>query len=77
MIIDPKENRITGADEEHLGLDEIVAAQVDFHMERMDDNHMWFALYDDARHTMRHVHLYAKDNRLIATVMEEEFLEPH
>jgi len=67
------QDRITGTDAEHFGLDEIVAKNVSvFHMERMDDDHMWFVLYDMGKGIAQHVDLYAREGKLIGHVREPD-----
>jgi len=63
-----KQDRITGTDKENFGLDEIVASDVQFHMERMSTSHMWFVLYDEKKGTAQHVDLFAVRGTLKAHV---------
>lgn len=74
MKWDPSLDRITGTDDEHLGLDEIVASGVDFHMERMSDNHIWFAVYDEKKGIAQHVDVHAVDGKLRVNVRPVEKL---
>lgn len=64
-------DRITGTDEAHQGLDEIVSSDVDFHMERMGPDYMWFVLYDK-KGGAQHVDMYAQGDQLIVRVREYE-----
>ena len=63
-------DRITGVEAAHLGLDEIVASGIDFHMERMDDDYLWFVISDGKND--QHVDIYARDGKLVVTVRDQE-----
>lgn len=74
MTWDRSLDRITGTDEAHLGLDEIVASNVNFHMERMSDSHLWFVLYDEQNKTAQNVDIHAVGGKLKVHVREVEEL---
>jgi hypothetical protein len=59
-------HRVTCRDAGDYGLDEIVAENVSFHIERMAANHFWFQVTDGARRI--NVHLHQEGRKIVAVV---------
>ncbi|MGH7118808.1 MAG: hypothetical protein ACREFP_07445 [Acetobacteraceae bacterium] len=52
-------------------MDEIVASEVDFHMERVSTKHIWFLLYDK-NGGAQHVDMYAEHSALKVSIRPYE-----
>jgi hypothetical protein len=64
--------RMQGCDDsKKLGIDEIVAEKVDFHLERMNDGQLWIGV-DYAKNRRLSIQLQATSKGILEAIVEDE-----